>query len=308
VLHLGRHDGVEDRIAPRGHAVDLDHLARLARRVVLGKLAERSLRLAHARQQPALDHDLGAGRHPHLAGLAARHRQRRAMQAAGDGELVEVDRRDGLRRQRGQRIDADHHGHRQRLARALGRLEERMQVARQHQDAEPVAAVDLNAVDRHVLHPGGRVARDHQAGGDVGAAVVLAVGGNRQQRTDIQRGIGAKVVHDLLAGSLAGRDLAPRRGPLAGLAEAAQHLGLRHAHRLGDPRALRHEARHHRHRMPAGLREQHGLPAVEPLGHGGQRMREPDAGPGDREPVGRGQMAQPRAQAGEGAHRTGLMA
>ena len=88
VLHRGRNDGVEDRVAPAGDRVDLEHRPVAGRPVVLGKLAERALRGALVGQQPAFDHDLGVGRHQHRIGRAPYHRERRALERPRDLELV----------------------------------------------------------------------------------------------------------------------------------------------------------------------------------------------------------------------------
>ena len=145
-------------------AVDLDDMALGALAVILREFAERPFQLAYLRQQAALHHDLRLGRHAQFAGDAFHHRQRRAVQRAGDRKLVEVDRRDRLRRQQRQRIDADDDGDIERLPAALGHLIEHMRMARQQQRAQPVGAAQLQAVQRHVLHTGRRIARDAQPG------------------------------------------------------------------------------------------------------------------------------------------------
>ena len=115
------------------------------------------------------------------------------MQRAGDLELVDIDRRDRLRGEQRERIDADDDRGLERPAALLRHLEEHVGVARQQQHAEAVRAAQLAAVDRDVLLAGARIARDHQAGGDVGAAVVLVVGRKRQQPREIDL-----AMHDLL--------------------------------------------------------------------------------------------------------------
>ena len=137
------------------------------------------------------------------------------MQRAGDGQLVEVERRDRLRGQQRERIDADDDRDRQIAARLLRHLEEAQRVARQQQDAEPVGAAHLQAMDGDVLHAGLRIARDQQAGRDVGPAVELVVDRDRQQPRQIDL-----AVHDLLRGRA--RDLAPGQGIERGVLEVSE--------------------------------------------------------------------------------------
>ena len=241
--------GVEDRVLAVRDGDDLHHLAVGAAAVGLREFAERAFRLAHAGKEAALDHDLGLGRHADVAGQALHHRQRPALQRAGDLKLVVVDRHDRLRGQQRQRIDADHDRGVERLARLLGHAVEREGVARQHQHAEPVRPGELAAVDRDVLLSGLRIAHDHDAGRDVRPAVVLVVGRQRQKFRKIER----RAVNDLLRRRRF--HLLPRRRMGRRVLEARQHLGGLDAHRLGHPAAVGDEARHHRDRMAAGLRE-----------------------------------------------------
>ena len=120
--------------------VDLDHFAVVTRAVVLREFAERAFALAHAGQErPSITISASAGTRTSLVTHLTTV-ERRAVQRAGDLEFVVVDRRDRLRRQQRQRIDADHDGDIQRLAGLLGLLVERVEVARQQQDAHAVAA------------------------------------------------------------------------------------------------------------------------------------------------------------------------
>ena len=193
MLEPAADDGVEQRILALRDRGDLDDVALGRLAVILREFAERPFHLAHLRQQAALDHDLGVRRHAHLVGDAFHHRQRRAVQRARDGQLVEIDRRDRLRRQQRERIDADDDRDIERLAGALGRLVEHVGVARQQQRAEPVRPAELQPVDRDVLDAGRGIARDQQAGGDVGAVVVLVVRRQRQLLAEIDL-----AMHDLL--------------------------------------------------------------------------------------------------------------
>ena len=85
-------DGVKERVLAVRHAIDHDDMARRALGVILRELAERTLGLAHARQDAAFEHDLGLGRHAQVVGQALHHLERRAVQRAGDVELVAIER------------------------------------------------------------------------------------------------------------------------------------------------------------------------------------------------------------------------
>ena len=79
-----------------------------------------------------------------------------------------------------------------------------------------------------------RIAHDHQAGGDVGAAVVLVMGRQRQQRGEID----PRAMHDLLR-RRASRP-PPRQRIARGILEAREHLGRR---RRPSPRRSRRGSR-----------------------------------------------------------------
>ena len=110
-------------------------------------------------------------------------------------QLVAIERRDRLRGEQRQRIDADDDRDVERRAAALRHLEEHVGVARQQQNAEPVRPAQLAAMDRDVLHAGTRIARDQQPGGDVGSAVELVVHRQRQELRKVDL-----AMHDLLHG------------------------------------------------------------------------------------------------------------
>ena len=124
----------------------------------------------------------------------------------------------------------------------LGHLEEAQRVARQQQHAEPVRAAELQAVDGDVLRAGLRVARDQQAGRDVGPAVELVVHRDRQQPRQIDL-----AMHHLLRGRA--RDLAPGQGIERGLLEGREQAVVGDAHRLGHPAAVGGQPGDHRNRM-----------------------------------------------------------
>src|SRR3954471_12756900 len=291
--------GVEDRVLPVSDGNDLHHLAVGAGAVGLRKFAERSFRLAHARQEAALDHDLGLSRDPDVAGQAFHHRQGPALQRPGDLQLIVVDRYDRLRGEQCQRIDADHDGGVERLTGRLGHAVEREGVARQHQHAQAIGPGQLAAVNRDVLFPGARIAHDHDAGGNIGTAVVLVVGRQRQNFREIER----RAMHGLLGGRRL--DLLPRRRIGCRVLKARQHVGGLHSHCLGHPAAVGNEARHHRNGMAAGLREQGGTLAVEPLGIGRQPELESRFRLQPGQPAAGGEMVEPLAQAANGLRRIG---
>ena len=224
-------DGVEDRVLAVRHRQDFHHLAVRARAVVLRKLAERSLGLAHAGQDAAFDHDLGFGRNADLARLAFHHGQRPALQRAGDLEFVMIERHDRLRRQQRQRVDADDDRDVERLPGLLGHLEERVGMTRQNQNAEPIGAGHLAAMDGDVLLAGLRIARDHEARADVGAAIVLVMRRHRQLLEQIDL-----PVHHLLHRCVA--DLLPGQRTGRGLLEPGEQFVRLDRHRLGHPAAV----------------------------------------------------------------------
>ncbi len=236
VLHLGRHDGVVDRVAPVRDGLDLDHLAVLTRAVVPRELAEGALGLANAGQDAALDHDLAVGRHPHFARQALDHLQGCAVQRAGNFKFVGIDRRDGLGGQQRERVDADHHRHVERLVARFGLVVESPKVPRQHEDRHALLRMHLDAVDRHVLYAGRGVARDDQSGRDIRAVVVLAVRRHRQHIAHV-----AVAVYYLLARCFVRRHFAPGQRLVSRITKALQQFGLGHAHGFGDPGTARHE-------------------------------------------------------------------
>jgi hypothetical protein len=90
---------MEDRVLAMRDRDDLHHLSVGTRAVGLRKFTERTFRFAHTGQEAPFDHDLGLGRHADLTGQALHHRQRTALQRAGNLQLVVVDRHDRLRGQ-----------------------------------------------------------------------------------------------------------------------------------------------------------------------------------------------------------------
>ena len=180
MLHAAADDGVEDRVIAVRDGVDLNHLAIGAGTVILRKLAERPLGLAHLRQDPAFDHDLRMGGHADLVGPAFDHFNRPAEQRTGDFHFVVIECRDRLGSQNAGGMYADHQRDLQRLASLFGHAEIMLGMPRQQQDADAVGAADLAAMDRDVLNAGLRIAGDQQRRRDIGPAVVFIVLGDRQ--------------------------------------------------------------------------------------------------------------------------------
>ena len=176
-----------------------------------------------------------SSRHADRVGQALHDVERGAVQGAGDAELVEIDRHDRLRGEQRQRIDADHDGDLEVLAARLRHLVEGERVARQEQHAEAVRLDQLQAMDGDVLRARFGVARDQEAGGDVGAAVVLVVNGNGQEPLEVDM-----AMHDVLGRPR--RHLPPGQRVLRRVLEATQHGAGRDAHRLRHPAAVRDEA------------------------------------------------------------------
>jgi hypothetical protein len=137
-------------------------------------------------------------------------------------------------------------------------------MTRQQQDRHALACVNLDPVDRHVLHARARIARDDQTRGNVRTVVVFTVRGNGQQRMQVDP-VG---MYDLLASGLTAGNFAPRQRVVSGIAETFQQVFLGHAHGFRDPCAPGHKAADHRHVVSAGSEEYCRLLAVEPLRHG----------------------------------------
>src|SRR5262245_7637606 len=107
---------MEDRILAVGNDVDFHDMPLTPLGVILRELTERPLELANAWQEAAFDDDFRVRRHAQLAGEALDDRKRTSMQRASDLQFVEINRRDRLRGEQRERIDADHDRGSQRLA------------------------------------------------------------------------------------------------------------------------------------------------------------------------------------------------
>src|SRR5581483_4110072 len=80
---------------------------------------------------------------------------------------------------------ADEDRDRRRLVPLLVLVEDRARVARHDKRAHLARTFDLQAVKRDVAHPGVRVARDHEAGGDVGRLLAAGDMGRQLRQIDL---------------------------------------------------------------------------------------------------------------------------
>ncbi len=157
-----------------------DRLER-GRRVVAGVLAERAFHHRVVHVDFELDHDLGGRRHLDVAGLAVRELDRRAAQPAGDLPVVGLVVHLHLAGVGEDRVDADDQrrlrldAHLLALGQVLAEAVERLRRERHR-----VLVEDQEAVVPDVGHAGLGVLRHHDAGRDVGAAVLRAVGRDRE--------------------------------------------------------------------------------------------------------------------------------
>ncbi|MNR01886.1 hypothetical protein D3C85_1177100 [compost metagenome] len=162
-------------------------------------------------------------------------------------------------------------------------------MARQQQRTEAVRATHLQAVDRDVLHPGARVAGDQQAGGDVGATVVLVMSGDRQLFVQVDL-----TVHHLLAWRIG--DFIPGQRIEAGLFETCQHLAGLDPHRLGHPLTVGEQTGYHGDRMATRLGEQRGAFSVQTIGNRRNAETQVHAGVDHCQALVPLQMVEPAAQ------------
>ena len=192
------------------------------------------------------------------------------------------------RKQR-QRVNADDDRRLERTATLLRHLEEHVGVPRQKQHAETAGPMQLAAVNRDVLGSSARIAGDYQAGGDVRAAVVLVMGGKRQQPREVH-----VPMHDLVHRRRGG--LPPRNRMQRRVAKAREHLARLHAHGVSHPGAVGNEAGHDGDRVSARTRKQRSPHSIEPLGNGRQLETQADTRPEDHEPIARREMVEPIPQ------------
>ena len=186
------------------------------RRVVAGVFAERSFHHGLVHVDLELDHHLGGRRHFDVAGLALDEFDRRAAQAARDLPVIGLVVHLHLAGVGQDRIDADdqrglgRHAHLLALGQILAEAMERLR-----RERERVLAENEKAIVADVRHAGFRILRHHDAGRDVGPAVLRAVGRDRKA-VDVDVVAGDD---DLVAGRVAVDH--PRRDRIV---ETVEHL------------------------------------------------------------------------------------
>lgn len=133
-----------------------DRSRRPLRRHVAGELAERSLLDTGARHDLALDHDLGAGGHVQIDGLAAHELDRLAADAAGDLGFADIGRHRRTRDHARYRLGADGDGDRHALAARLVFLIEgrRGVLRRRDPPTQPIGAMHDVAIHAPVHQAG----------------------------------------------------------------------------------------------------------------------------------------------------------
>ncbi len=140
-----------------------------------GPFAEWAFRMGPVRWHVAFEHDLGIGGEGEPGDLTAHHLHGTAAQAADEVELEHAIGRLEPSEEEGERIAADHHCHRQRLA-ALERLVavDAAVVAGGHDDADGLLVVHLRAVGAGIEPVLLRIAGDAVgAGAEIASAVLL---------------------------------------------------------------------------------------------------------------------------------------
>ena len=151
------------------------------RHVIAHELAEWSLGPASARQDAALDHDLGVDRHVEIDGAAAAQGKRRTGDLAGDLHLVLVigvavpPRRARAQRRAMQDRSFECFAARLGLGLVLGEM-----MRAPEPNAQLRVADDLAAMERQVGNAAVGLARQKDTGRQVGPAVALEIGDLRQ--------------------------------------------------------------------------------------------------------------------------------
>src|SRR5919109_2839105 len=173
--------------------------------VMPGPFAERALRMHAVGRHVAFEHDLGIGWKRQPGNLAAHHLDRAPAQAADKIEFEYAIWRFQPTEEERDRIAAEHHGHRQRLApfERLVAMDAAM-VARLHHDAHGFFVMHLRAIRAGVEPVFLRVAGDAVGAGADVAAAVLFVPLRRRKYGDVD----AITHHDVLEhGSVVDHDV-----------------------------------------------------------------------------------------------------
>ena len=168
-------------VLAHGDPEHLEHRVVADRHVVAHELPEGSFRAALVRKEAALDHDLGGGGHHQVDVLAGPHLHRRAGEVRRDLELVGLV---GHRRRSGEkdlRLRPDEHRRLQGASHALRLLVVHRQVVGGGEAAAKLfVAHEHGAVKGEVRHAGLGLFGEEEGGSEVGAAVALGIGEERQ--------------------------------------------------------------------------------------------------------------------------------
>ncbi len=253
-------DRLEPRLRAHADRLRLEHVLGRAAREVAGELAERPLGLAHAGQDLALDDDLRRRGHGELDPRARRDLERLAEEPADHLELADVGGRVGERAHRDERVQAERHRARQRLAARLGPpLVFEHPSARGQADAHPVGPLDLEAVVALRLHTRLGIAGHEHAGGEVAAGVARKVGRDGQA-AQVEVGAGQHALVERRA-----RDDVGLERVLDARGVFLRQPRLRHAERPRERPPARDDVGDDRHVRADDLLEQEDRPAPAAL-------------------------------------------
>ncbi|MNK97791.1 hypothetical protein D3C87_1181380 [compost metagenome] len=236
----------QPRIAAAHHRLHAQQVVGGAIGRIAGELAERPFLDARRRVDHPFQHDLGVRRHGDAITRRPYHLKRRTEQPAGHVALVHAVRQSCRAGQHEQRMGADHHRHRQRLAGRRGALEHAPQVpARMQAGGDLAGRVQHRPVIAGVADAGLGVFGNQDGIGDVGAPVRGEVPdrGNRRQIDLLLHDVRHRAarqhawrLHAAAARLVLGMD--------AGRRDSAEHAphALARGEQVGDQR--RGEARH----------------------------------------------------------------
>ena len=180
---LAGQQALEDGVAAVRDGGDARHRLERGRRVVAGIFAERPLHDGLVHVDLELDHHLGGGRDLEIASLGTGQLHRRPAQASGHFPVVGRIRNLDLARIGQNRIDPDHESGAGLPPQALAFCEILAEaMVGLGRERERVLAQDQEPIMADVRNTGFRVLRDHDAGRDIGSAVLGAVGRDRKPR------------------------------------------------------------------------------------------------------------------------------